>query len=47
MRHETCRVAADIALVPEASPHTTINQRVESVRVQDQIADFKAADRPA
>ena len=38
-------VAAGIALVPEASPHTSINQRVESVKAQDRIADLKAAER--
>ena len=47
----TCRyidlnpVAAGIALVPEASPHTSINQRVESVKAQDRIADLKAAEQ--
>jgi hypothetical protein len=38
-------VAAGIDLVPEASPHTSINQRVESVKAQDRIADLKAAER--
>jgi hypothetical protein len=38
-------VAAGIALLPEASPHTSINQRVESVKAQDRIADLKAAER--
>jgi hypothetical protein len=38
-------VAAGMALMPEASPHTSINQRVESVRTQDRIADLKAAEQ--
>ena len=38
-------VAAGIALVPEASPHTSLNQRVESIDAKARIADLKAAER--
>ena len=38
-------VAAGIAQVPEASPHTSINQRVESVKAQGRTSDLKAAER--
>jgi hypothetical protein len=38
-------VAAGIAKVPEKSPHTSINQRVESVKTQDRTSDLKAAAR--
>ena len=37
-------VAAGIVEVPEASPHTSINQRVESVKAQDRTSDLKAAE---
>jgi hypothetical protein len=36
-------VAAGIADVPEASPHTSINQRVEHVKAQGRTDDLKAA----
>jgi REP element-mobilizing transposase RayT len=38
-------VAAGIALIPEASPYTSINQRVEAVKAQDRTKDLKAAER--
>ena len=38
-------VAAGIAVVPEASPHTSINQRVEAVKAHDRTSDLKAAER--
>jgi REP element-mobilizing transposase RayT len=38
-------VAAGIAAVPEASPHTSINQRVQAVKAQDRLNDLKAAER--
>jgi hypothetical protein len=36
-------VATGIARVPEKSPHTSINQRVEAVKAQDRTTDLKAA----
>jgi hypothetical protein len=39
------RVAAGIALVPEASPHTSIKERVEAVKAQDRTGDLKAAEQ--
>ena len=38
-------VAAGIAEVPEASPHTSINQRVQNVKTQQRTGDLKAADQ--
>ena len=38
-------VAAGIAEVPEASPHTSINQRIEAVKAQDRTIDLQAAER--
>ena len=38
-------VAAGIAQVPEASPHTSINQRVEHVKAQGRTEDLKAAEQ--
>jgi REP element-mobilizing transposase RayT len=38
-------VAAGIALIPEAGPHTSINQRVESVKAQDRSSDLQAAEQ--
>ena len=38
-------IAAGIAVVPEASPHTSINQRVEAVKAQDRTKDLTAAER--
>jgi REP element-mobilizing transposase RayT len=37
-------VAAGIVQVPEASPHTSINQRVNHVKAQGRIRDVKAAE---
>ncbi len=37
-------VAAGIAEVPEASPHTSIKQRVEHVQEQERAEDLKAAE---
>jgi REP element-mobilizing transposase RayT len=37
-------VAAGIAEVPEASPHTSIKERVEAVKAQDRTGDLKAAE---
>ena len=37
-------VAAGIAVVPEASPHTSIKQRVEHVQEQGRADDLKAAE---
>src|SRR5262249_22260506 len=38
-------VAAGIARVPEASPHTSINQRLNHVKSQGRTRDLKAAER--
>ena len=38
-------VAAGIVAVPEESPHTSISQRVDSVKAQDRINDLKAAEQ--
>jgi hypothetical protein len=38
-------VAAGIAQVPEMSPHTSINQRVEHVKAQGRTEDLKAAEQ--
>jgi hypothetical protein len=38
-------VAAGIAKVPETSPHTSIKERVESVKAQDRTGDLKTAER--
>ena len=38
-------VAAGIALVPEKSPHTSITERVKSVKAQGRTRDLKAAER--
>jgi REP element-mobilizing transposase RayT len=38
-------VAAGIAEVPEASPHTSINQRIEAVKGQGRSNDLQAAER--
>jgi hypothetical protein len=37
--------AAGIAEVPEASPHTSIKERVESVKSRNRASDLKAAER--
>ena len=37
-------VAAGIVEVPESSPHTSINQRVEHVKALDRTSDLKAAE---
>ena len=38
-------VAAGIVERPEASPHTSINQRIEAVKAQDRTNDLQAAER--
>jgi REP element-mobilizing transposase RayT len=38
-------VAAGIVSVPEQSPHTSISQRVDSVKTQERINDLKAAEQ--
>jgi hypothetical protein len=38
-------VAAGIVAVPEESPHTSIKERVDSVKAQDRISDLKAAEQ--
>jgi hypothetical protein len=38
-------VAAGIAEVPKASPHTSIKERVESVKAQHRTGDLNAAER--
>ncbi len=38
-------VAAGIAAVPEASPHTSVNTRVEEVKAQGRAGDLKAAEQ--
>ena len=37
-------VAAGIAVVPEASPHTSVTARVEHVKAQGRAGDLKAAE---
>jgi hypothetical protein len=38
-------VAAGIVKIPEASPYTSISQRVAAVKAQDRTKDLKAAER--
>ncbi len=38
-------VAAGIAVVPEASPHTSVTTRVEHVKAQGRAGDLKAAEQ--